>query len=60
MMTAWSSSARTDTATAQQLPPPRLAASAHQGEPAQRAYVHASDDDLEQGCRALARIHKIA
>jgi integrase len=26
----------------------------------QRAYVHASDDDLEQGRRALARIHKIA
>ncbi|HET7245894.1 MAG TPA: tyrosine-type recombinase/integrase, partial [Streptosporangiaceae bacterium] len=26
----------------------------------QRTYVHASDDDLEQGRRALARIHKIA
>jgi hypothetical protein len=25
-----------------------------------RTYVHASDDDLEQGRRALARIHKIA
>jgi integrase len=27
---------------------------------AQRTYVHASDDGLEQGRRALARIHKIA
>ena len=26
----------------------------------QRTYVHASDPDLEQGRRALARIHKIA
>jgi integrase len=26
----------------------------------QRTYVHASDDDLEQGRRAIARIHKIA
>jgi hypothetical protein len=26
----------------------------------QRTYVHASDDDLAQGRRALARIHKIA
>jgi len=26
----------------------------------QRTYVHASDDDLDQGRRALARIHKIA
>ena len=26
----------------------------------QRTYVHASDGDLEQGRRALARIHKIA
>ena len=26
----------------------------------QRTYLHASDDDLEQGRRALARIHKIA
>jgi integrase len=26
----------------------------------QRTYVHGSDDDLEQGRRAIARIHKIA
>jgi hypothetical protein len=26
----------------------------------QRTYMHASDDDLEQGRRAIARIHKIA
>ncbi len=26
----------------------------------QRTYVHASNPDLEQGRRALARIHKIA
>jgi hypothetical protein len=26
----------------------------------QRTYVHASTDDLEQGRKALARIHKIA
>ena len=26
----------------------------------QRTYVHASDDDLQQGRSALARIHKIA
>jgi len=26
----------------------------------QRTYVHASSPDLEQGRRALARIHKIA
>jgi len=26
----------------------------------QRTYVHASDDDLQQGQSALARIHKIA
>jgi integrase len=25
----------------------------------QKTYVHASDDDLKQGRRALARIHKI-
>jgi hypothetical protein len=25
-----------------------------------RTYVHASDDDLEQGRQALAKIHKIA
>ena len=26
----------------------------------QRTYVHASDEDLELGSRAIARIHKIA
>ena len=26
----------------------------------QRTYIHASDDDLQQGQSALARIHKIA
>jgi len=26
----------------------------------QRTYVHANEDDLEQGRRAIARIHKIA
>lgn len=26
----------------------------------QKTYVHASDDDLDQGRKALARIHKIA
>ncbi len=26
----------------------------------QRTFVHASDDDLDQGRKALARIHKIA
>jgi len=26
----------------------------------QKTYVHASDDDLQQGRTALARIHKIA
>jgi integrase len=24
-----------------------------------RTYVHASDDDLKQGCQALAKIHRI-